>query len=67
MRAAGLLPAFIAVQGIQHGQGETMEYLADMGVDPLILVHALKTPPEDIYLLVEDELLEYRLATEVVD
>lgn len=38
-----------------------------MGIDQLILVHVLKTPPDDIYLLLEDELLDYRLATKVVD
>ncbi len=62
-----ILPAFLAVQGIQDGQGDTLAYLGEMGIDPLILVHVLKTPPDDIYLLLEDELLEYRLATEVVD
>lgn len=61
------LPMFIAVQGIQTGQGETMAYLDEMGIDPLILVHALKTPPEDIYFLVEAELMDYRLATEIID
>lgn len=62
-----ILPAFLAVQGIQHGQGDTLAYLGEMGVDPLVLVHVLKTPPDDIYLLVEDELTAYRLATRVVD
>jgi hypothetical protein len=62
-----ILPAFLAVQGIQDGQGDTLAYLGEMGIDPLILVHVLKTPPDDIYLLVEEELLDYRLATEVVD
>ncbi len=62
-----VLPAFLAVQGIQDGQGDTLEYLGEMGIDPLIMVHALKTPPDDIYLLVEKELLDYRLATRVVD
>ncbi len=62
-----LLPAFMAVRGIQDGQGDTLAYLGEMGIDPLILVHVLKTAPDDIYLLVEDELLEYRLATRVVD
>jgi hypothetical protein len=62
-----ILPAFLAVQGIQDGQGDTLAYLGEMGIDPLMLVHVLKTPPDDIYLLLEDELLEYRLATKVVD
>ena len=62
-----ILPAFLAVQGIQDGQGDTLAYLGEMGVDPLVMVHALKTPPDDIYLLVEDELTGYRLATAITD
>jgi hypothetical protein len=31
------------------------------------MVHGLMTPPEEIYVLVEEELAESRLATEVVD
>lgn len=62
-----ILPAFLAVQGIQHGQGDTVAYLGKMGIDPLVMVHALKTPPDDIYLLVEDELTRYHLATKVID
>ncbi|MDF2235062.1 hypothetical protein P2H44_21080 [Albimonas sp. CAU 1670] len=58
-----LLPAFLAVEKIQEGQGKVMEYLAEMGVDPLLMTHALRTPPEDMYLLVEEELTRYRLAT----
>ena len=61
-----VIPAYFAVRTIQAGQAEVMAYLADMGVDPLIVVPALRTPPEDIYLLVEDELLSYRLATAMV-
>ncbi|MEM7745337.1 MAG: hypothetical protein AAF409_16675 [Pseudomonadota bacterium] len=62
-----VLPAVLAVRGLQELQGETLEYLDDMGIDPLILVHALKTPPEDVYILVGSELTEHALATELVD
>lgn len=58
-----ILPAFLAVKNVQVGQGETMAYLDEMGIDPMILTHALKTPPEDVYFLVEEELLRYRMAT----
>lgn len=60
-----ILPAFMAVEAIQAGQGDTLLYLDEMGVDPVILAHGLKTPPEDIYLFVEAELLGYNLATEM--
>ncbi|QYK40251.1 MAG: hypothetical protein KF887_12505 [Paracoccaceae bacterium] len=60
-----VVPVFFAVRSIQTGQAEVMEYLNEMGVDPLIVVPALKTPPDEIYLLVEEEMLAYRLATTV--
>ncbi len=62
-----IIPSFLAVESVQTGQGETLEYLSEMEIDPLILIHVLKTPPEDIYILVEDELIEYRLATEIIE
>ena len=61
------LPVIFAVENIQLGQGRTMEYLIEMGVDPSLMVYSLKTSPEQIYALVEDELIETRIATEVVD
>lgn len=54
-----LLPAFVAVEDIQRGQGEVMTYLDDMGIDPLVMRHALVTPPNEIYVLVPAELRAY--------
>ncbi len=62
-----VLPAFTAVEDIQRGQGEVMRYLDEMGVDPLIMQHALVTPPDEIYILTPSELETYRLATELED
>lgn len=56
-----LLPAFTAVSSIQRGQGEVMRYLDEMGVDPMVMSHALVTPPDEIYLLLPEELERYRL------
>ena len=56
-----VLPAFLAVEDIQRGQGEVMSYLSEMGVDPLIMQHALKTPPDEIYVLLPEELTQYRM------
>ena len=61
------LPAFWAVEDIQHGQGQVMEFLIEMGVDSSVMLHSLNTPPEEIYVLVEEELLGSRLATETTD
>ncbi|OSP53977.1 hypothetical protein [Pseudoruegeria sp. SK021] len=62
-----VMPLFIAVNGIQQGQADTLVYLDAMGVDPMLTAIAMRTPPEDIYILVEKELLDFALATEVVD
>ncbi len=55
-------PAFLAVEDIQRGQGEVMAYLVEMGVDPRVMQHALVTPPNEIYILLPEELQEYGLA-----
>ncbi|APG48970.1 Clp protease (plasmid) [Phaeobacter porticola] len=58
-----VLPAFVAVEQIQRGQGDVMRYLQDMGVDPLLMQHALVTPADEIYLLTSEEREFYRLTT----
>ncbi|RGP36614.1 hypothetical protein D1012_13150 [Pseudotabrizicola alkalilacus] len=62
-----LLPAFVAVESIQHGQGEVLDYLGEMGIDLRLSARAMQTPPANIYILVEDELTDFALATEMVD
>lgn len=62
-----VLPAFLAVEDVQRGQGEVMEYLQSMGVDPMIMRHALATPPDEIYLLVPEERSRYRLVEASAD
>jgi len=59
-----VLPAFLAVEDIQRGQGEVMEYLGDMDVDIRLMRPALATGPKDIYILLPAELEEYRLTTD---
>ncbi|WP_282024771.1 hypothetical protein [Limimaricola cinnabarinus] len=56
------LPAIFAIEDIQRGQGEVMGYLIEMGIDPALMRHALVTPPNEIYLLLPEELARYRLA-----
>ncbi|MEM6372414.1 MAG: hypothetical protein AAF727_06495, partial [Pseudomonadota bacterium] len=53
------LPAAFAVEDIQRGQGEVMTYLDEMGIDPLLMQHALSTPPDEIYVLLPEELERY--------
>ncbi len=61
------LPAFLLMSNIQSGQGEVMVFLGEMGIDPMMMAKALVTPPEDIYILLPEELEAFRLATELTD
>ncbi|MBD3662538.1 hypothetical protein [Sulfitobacter aestuariivivens] len=54
-----LLPAFVAVEDIQRRQGQVMQYLDRMGIDPMVMQHALVTPPDEIYILLPEELRAY--------
>ena len=54
-----ILPASFAVEDIQRGQGEVMIYLDAMGIDPLVMQHALTTPPDEIYVLLPEQLVLY--------
>lgn len=58
-----LLPAAFAVEDIQRGQAEVMIYLGEMGIDPLVMTHALSTPPNEIYVLLPQELQAYGFTT----
>ncbi len=62
-----LLPAFTAVSDIQRGQGAVMRYLDEMGVDPMMMAPGLATPPDEIYLLLPEELTKFRLVTAAED
>ncbi len=59
-----ILPAFLAVEDVQRGQADVMNYLDDMGVDVRVMGLALSTPPDEIYILLPEELAEYRLVTD---
>ncbi|MGR3484091.1 MAG: hypothetical protein ACU0BF_01990 [Paracoccaceae bacterium] len=58
------LPAFLAVEDIQRGQGEVMGHLDTMGIDPMVMRLALLTPPDEIYLLTPQERTDFRLTTD---
>lgn len=61
------MPVVFAVENIQTGQGATLEYLIEMGIDPSLMLFSLQTPPDQIYALVEDELTQTRIATDVIE
>lgn len=56
-----------AVEEVQSIQAEAIGFARDMGVDPAVHIHALATPPDEIYYLVPDEMEEYRVATTLLD
>ena len=59
-----LLPAFVAVEDIQAGQAEVVGYLDAMGIDLRVMRHALATPPDEIYVLLPEELERYGFITD---
>jgi hypothetical protein len=65
--ASVFLPAYFAVQDIQLGQGRTMEFLIEMGIEPGVMLHSLQTPPTEIYVLTATELEDSRLATRIIE
>ncbi|HAR52972.1 hypothetical protein [Roseovarius nubinhibens] len=54
-----ILPAAFAVEDIQTGQGEVVGYLVEMGIDLRVMQPALTTPPDEIYVLLPEELRDY--------
>lgn len=61
------LPAFLLVSDIQVGQGEVMNYLGEMGIDPMLMAKSLMTPPDEIYILLPEELDALKLSTILTD
>ena len=59
-----ILPAFLATEDIQRGQAEVLEHLVDMGIDLRIMGPSLATPPDEIYILTEAELTDWKVTTD---
>lgn len=55
------------VSGTQATTAKITRHLESMGVDPAIWLHALETPPRQLYYLTAEELTRYRLATEIAN
>ena len=53
----------MAVEDIQRGQAEVMSYLTRMGIGLGMMEHAMRTPPDQIYLLSQQELSDYGFVT----
>ena len=52
---------------VQATQAKVMSFIAEMGVDPLVLSHAMATPPEDIYYLLPEQITDYKVATRMLE
>jgi hypothetical protein len=60
-------PGFDGARGMAEAQrisAECQKYLAEMGVDLLLWVHAMETPKDQLYFLKPDEMLSLKLATQ---
>ncbi|MER0238565.1 hypothetical protein [Fulvimarina sp. MAC8] len=49
-----------SISDIQQTIARAQQLLADMGVDPAIWIKAMETPPADLYVLTEEELIASR-------
>ena len=47
----------------QKSVADIMVFLEELGVDPMIWRHAIKTPPDQIYMLSKEESIEAKMAT----
>ena len=68
--AAGQLPAGIRAAGDAMSEAQkttaiVTRHLVAMGIDPALWLHALETPPDRLYYLSPEELVDYRLVTEM--
>jgi hypothetical protein len=72
MASAGDLPAGLAGVGTAMSEAQRTtavitRYLNTTGVDPAMWLHALETPPSQLYYLSSEELTTYRLVTQFTD
>jgi hypothetical protein len=57
------LTAVDGMDGVQRMSAECQKYLLEMGIDPMVWVHAMETPTDQLFYFTRDELLKLRLAT----
>ncbi len=60
---SGLRATGDAMANAQETTARITRYLTRMGVDPAVWIHALETPPSQLYYLSYDEMETYRLIT----
>lgn len=50
----------------QHVSADVQTYLTEMDIDARVWVHAMRTPPDELFYFSPEELIELNLATEIV-
>jgi hypothetical protein len=55
------------MDSVQRMSAECQTYLLDMAIDPRVWVHAMETPPDQLFYFTGDELLKLKLATGKAD
>jgi hypothetical protein len=58
------LTAVNGMDGVQRMSAECQKYLLEMGIDPMVWVHAMETPTDQLFYFTREELLKLRLATD---
>ena len=53
------------MENAQQISAECQKYLREMGIDLGVWVHAMETPPDELFYFKPDELLTLKLATAV--
>jgi hypothetical protein len=61
------LGAIEGMDSVQRISAECQKYLLDMAIDPMVWVHAMQTPADQLFYFTGDELLKLRLATARAD
>ena len=62
--ASTILPAALAASDIQRGQARVLRHLDEMGIDLRLMGPAMETPADEIYVLVREELEDWRVVTD---
>ena len=55
------------MDSVQRVAAECQKYLLEMGIDPLVWVHAMETPKDELFYFKSDELVRLKLATGKAD
>lgn len=58
-----VMPAALGMESAQRVSAECQNYLGAMGVDLVVWVRAMETPPSELFYFTPDELLSLKLAT----